>query len=124
MGKNTDVAQILQIGKKNNKYIWNSKYIEKHTNESKIQLFQSIELKIFLEKFLKKYCLNLHKFSIIFSESTLKIFLSYFKTPRVKNFVTKINTNKLKLIRKKFIKKKNYKNFIRIKNEKKIRIYY
>lgn len=121
MGKKTDTKQMLQVGKKNNKYIWDSKYFEKQSKESQIYLFQSLEIKKFLKKFFNNYELNISKFNINFSESSLKIFISYFKTSEIKNIISKINTNyKLKLVRKrKILKKYLYKSSIYRKNKKK-----
>ena len=122
MGKRTNTKQILQVGKKNNRYIWDSKYFEKDTYESQIYLFQTLEIKKLLKNFLSMYGLHLYKYNINFVESSLKIFISYIKTSQIKNIVPKINANyKLKLVRKiKSFKKLLYKNFIYRKNKKKV----
>lgn len=121
MGKQTNTTQILQVGKKNNKYIWDSKYFEKHSREVNTYLFQSIEIKKFLTIFLKTYGLSLYKYNINFSESELKLFISYFKTSKIKNIIPEINKNdKFKLVKKKTnLKKYLYKNFIVRQNKKK-----
>ena len=121
MGKRTDTKQILQIGKKNNKYIWDSKYFEKQSNESQSYLFQSLEIKKFLKIFLKMSGLSLYKYNINFSELSSIIYISYFKTSEIKNIISKINTsNKLKIVKKKkLVKKYLYKNFILKKKKKK-----
>lgn len=122
MGKRTDTKQILQVGKKNNKYLWESKYFEKHANESQIYLFQSIEIKKFLRNFLKMYGLSLYKYNISFSESSFNTYISYFKTSEIKNIVSKINiSHKLKLVKKKkTLKNYLYKNFLFRKKRKKV----
>lgn len=121
MGKRTNTKQILQVGKKNNKYIWDSKYLEKQNNESQIYLFQSIEIKNFFKNFFKIYGLSLYKYSINFLESSLKIYISYFKTSAIKKIISRIKTHKLKLVRKKKkIKKYLYKNLLFRKKKKKI----
>ena len=68
MGQKTDIKNIFQIGKNNKKYIWDSKYFEKQKNESNIFIFQSMEIKKFIEKILKDNELILYKYKINFLE--------------------------------------------------------
>lgn len=108
MGKKTDSKQILQIGKKNNSYVWDSKYFENDIKESQIYLSQSIEIKQFLKTFLNSHNLNLYKYDINFSLSKLKIFISYFKTSRIKDIIPRISDQyKFRLVRKLKVKRKN-----------------
>lgn len=93
MGQKTDTKNIFQIGKKNNKYVWDSKYFEKTKNESNILIFQSIEIKKFIKKLLKDNGLILYNYKINFLESNLKIFISYLKLPKSQTIVNQITNN-------------------------------
>lgn len=119
MGAKTDTKNIFQIGKNNNKYIWDSKYFEKKKTESHLFILKTIEIKKFIKKFLKDNGLALYKFRINFLESNIKIFISYIKLPKSQIIINQINNNqKLRLIKKNNIKenfKKNLKKYFDIK---------
>ena len=101
MGKRINSKNILQINKKNTKYIWDSKYFEKNNHESQFFISTNLEIKKFIEKLLKQNNQILHTYKIEFVEKNLKIFLSYI------NKTLKLNE---KLKKKKF-KDKNFKYF-------------
>nr|QYJ09267.1 ribosomal protein S3 [Pleurosigma sp. mgcode 4] len=106
MGQKTNTRNIFQIGKNNNKYIWDSKYFEKKKNESNIFIYQNIEIKKFIKKILKDNGLILHKYRISFLESNIKIFVSYLKLPKSQTIINQINSdNKLRLIKNRSNKK-------------------
>lgn len=128
MGQKTDTKNIFQIGKNNKTYIWDSKYLEEKKNESNIFIFQSIEIKKFIEKILKDNGLALYKFKINFLKSNIKIFISYIKLPKSQTIITQINnTQKLRLVKKNKIKnnyKKDLKEYLVTKNFLKNKINY
>ena len=80
MGQKTDIKNIIQLKKKNNNYIWDTKYFEKKNNESSLYIFTNLEIKKFIKKILKDNNLMLHSYNVNISESTIKVFISYVKS--------------------------------------------
>nr|YP_010516689.1 ribosomal protein S3 [Haslea provincialis]UXN44232.1 ribosomal protein S3 [Haslea provincialis] len=90
---------------------WKSKYIEKNSKESHTYLFTSLEVKHYIQKFLKNYGLTLHDYQINFSDSTLDVYVSYYQTLRSTSFIQKTNLDqKIQVKRKRFNKKLTNKN--------------
>ena len=88
MGKKTDIRNILN-NKKIENNSWSVKYVEKKTNEFGLYLYLHLEIKEFIQKFLKSNELKLYKYNINFLESELKISISYFKSSNIKKLVYK-----------------------------------
>jgi len=84
MGKKIHSKTIIQKSKKIENYLWNTYYSEKKKHEFPLYVFITLEIKKFLAIFLKKNSLTLHNYKISFSESELKIFISYFTAPVIK----------------------------------------
>ena len=103
MGQKTN-ATIFRFGIKNNE--WKSKYFEKNHEEHTFYTFQNLEIKKYLEQFLKRNSLIFHDCRLHCNVSTLHIFVSFYSTINSIFFINMINTNqKIKLKKKKKIKK-------------------
>ena len=74
MGQKTNPI-ILRLGINKT---WNSEYIENKNSELSVYTFKSLEIKSYIEKFLKNKGLLLHSFKINYSNSSLHIKISYF----------------------------------------------
>jgi len=77
MGKKLDIRNLIYND------LWDVKYIEKKNNEFGLYLYLSLEIKKFLKKFLSINGLTLSNYKINIHEFELKIFFSYFKSPRL-----------------------------------------
>jgi len=90
MGQKTD-ARIFRQGltKKN----WEFKYIEKNDEESSLFLYKTLEIQKYVNRFFELYKIRIHSCKILYSDSSLKIFLSFCIT--TKTFYT-INKNIIK----------------------------
>jgi hypothetical protein len=103
---------ILRLG---NISDWKSKYIEKSSLELSNYNFKNIEIKKYLQTFLKKHGLLLKNYKIFMINSALHIYISYITTSRTIFKIKNLNRNlKLKNISNK--KKKSYyfnKNLIK-----------
>ena len=57
---------------------WNTKFYETKKSELPLYTFQCLELKQYIEKFLKDHGLILHSYNIHYNQSMLNIYISYF----------------------------------------------
>lgn len=100
-----------------NNIYWKHKYFEKSSYELHSNIFKSLEIENYLKKILKNYGFNLYDYKLNFSNSTINIFLSIYKTERKiitsKKKITLTNKDKFIKIQKKiknYYKKKSIKN--------------
>lgn len=86
---------------------WKSKYVEKNINESHAYIFKSLEIKQYLQKIFKNQGFTLHTYKLNFSNSTINIFISVYKTEQA-NYIEKQNNSskkrKLQSLEKKLTK--------------------
>jgi len=118
MGQKTN-PNIFQLNKTES---WDSKYIEKKSNDFYLHTAKDLEIKKFIDKFFKIYSLNVHSCKLNYCNSSLSIYVSYQQNVSSVSLVSHINKiQKIKLIKKKNftqkISKKNYNNILKtIKN--------
>lgn len=116
MGQKSN-PNILRLGKTKN---WKSKYIENNNREVALYNFQDLQIKTFINKFLKDNNLNLHTCKIYYYETSLHIFISYYLTNEAylqfnnikKNNVFKLNRESNASQKKIQIKNKKLKKSI------------
>jgi len=90
MGQKTDARIFRQgITKKN----WEFKYIEKNNEESSLFLYKTLEIQKYVHRFFGLYKIKIHHCKILYSDSSLQIFVSFYLT--TKTFYT-INKNIIK----------------------------
>nr|UXN44367.1 ribosomal protein S3 [Haslea karadagensis] len=100
---------------------WKSKYLEKNSKESHTYLFTSLEIKKYIQQFLKDYGLILHNYQTNFSDSILNIYISYYQTLKSISLVQKANSDqKIQIKRKRFSKKLTNKNSKTFENQSKL----
>lgn len=100
---------ILRLGQTKE---WQSKYIEKKSNELFSYTFNDLEIKKFICKFFEQNGLLVDNCKISQSENFLHIFISYFTLPKTKQFIDQDNNNKkIKIL----LKKKKSKMFLKKK---------
>lgn len=77
MGQKTD-ARIFRQGilKKN----WESKNIEKNTEESSVFLYKTLEIQKYLNRFFGLYKIKIHSCKIFYSDNSLQVFVSFYIT--------------------------------------------
>lgn len=92
---------------------WKSEYIENNIEESHVYLFTSLEIKDYIQKFLRNYGLTLHNYQINFLGSTIDLFISYYQTSKSLSFIQKTNIDQ-----KIRIKKKRFSRKLQIDNRK------
>ena len=69
MGQKTN-ANIFRLGINNEKH-WDSKYYQSSPEEFTLHTFQHLEIKKFIERFLKLNGLLIHNYKLQFSKKTL-----------------------------------------------------
>jgi hypothetical protein len=112
MGRRTN-PNILRLGGKALK--WKSNFIEKKSHESSVYHFKNLEIKNFIEYFLKKNELLLKDFRIYFCKSATKIYISFYTSSKSASLINKTNAaQKIKL--KKYVTHYTYrrKNSIKV----------
>lgn len=106
MGKKVDIRNVIYND------LWDVKYIEKKNNEFGLYLYLSLEIKNFLKKFLIMNGLTLYNYKVNVHEFELKIFLSYFKSPKLMlllyNLLKLQKTRIIKDSSDEFVKNKNH----------------
>lgn len=75
MGQKID-ARIFRQGI--NKKDWESKYIEKNNEESSLYLYKTLEIQKYINRFFWLYKIKVHKCKILYSDSSLQIFISFY----------------------------------------------
>lgn len=93
MGQKSN-SKILRLGINDND--WESKYLDKTSEESSLLVYQDIEIRNYIYRFLNLHGLLLYKCNIIRTDTSLKIFISYFTLLKSISKITNIN-NKLKI---------------------------
>merc|ERR1712127_922060 len=123
MGGQKANSTSLRLGIKKS---WPSKYIEKTPEELSFLVFQDLQIRKYIDRFLKFHGLTMHTCTIHRSQYNLELFISYFttlsaiktiKTINNKRFDKKIPISSL-LQYKIFTRKNNFKNkkFLSTKN--------
>ena len=106
MGQKTNPI-IFKLGIKNN-IEWESKYFEKNKEEASNYIYNDIEIRKFLERFLKINGIMLHNVKLKYNEKTLNIFLSYYIKPEAANIIHNINNTNIVLTKIKKVKNTHY----------------
>jgi hypothetical protein len=97
---------IFRLGIKKNE--WKLKYFETTKEEFSLYPYQSLEIKIFLQKFLTMNGLILHDFKLHYSNNTIYLFISYYTTIKAAAIIKKKKldlTQSFKLKKNVFYKK-------------------
>ena len=113
-------SNIFRLGIKKNE--WKSKYFESTNEEFSLYTYQSLEIKKFLQKFLKINGLLFHNFKIQYSGNTLYLFVSYYTTSKINSLINEINEyQKIKIKKYTFYRqpkpKKGKKRVIRLNKQ-------
>jgi hypothetical protein len=117
MGQKTN-AISFRINTKNPE--WNSRYMEKNTEEYFFFIHLNLEIEKFLNYLFKLYGIILHNYKIYFTDTNLIIYISYFITLKTVFLINKIKKNQKFLLGKKKLRIKKTKNRLKIiKNFKK-----
>lgn len=87
MGQKSN-SNSLRIGINNNS--WSSKYLGKNSEESTLFVFQDLEIRNYINRFFYLHGLLIDKCSIQRSDSSLKIFVSYFNLLEVISVIDRI----------------------------------
>nr|WAK85024.1 ribosomal protein S3 [Amicula sp. isolate GU52X-4 cfCalB7] len=107
---------IFRLGKTKE---WKVQYFENFSKELSLFIFKNLEIKNFLKKFLKNNGLLLENYKLYSSEKNLYIFISYYLTLNTIIYINKINkTQKIKLLKKKYLYIKKNSNFNQFKKIK------
>lgn len=106
MGQKTN-QNILRLGQTKE---WESKYIEKKSEELSRYTFNDLEVQKFINKFFERNGLLVNNCKISHAENLLHIYVSYFTTHETKQLINR--TNSLQKIKNRF-KKKKYKVFLK-----------
>jgi hypothetical protein len=106
MGQKTNPT-ILRLG---NIKEWNIKYIEKKSTELPLKSFISLEIEKFIHKFFKTNNLRVQNCKILFSETSLQIFIAYFSKPEICTSIKTINEKQKIKIKFKNSQLQNQKN--------------
>lgn len=86
MGQKTDARIFRQgINKKN----WELKYIEKTFEESSLYLYRTLEIQKYLNRFFGLYKIKIHNCKILYSESSLQVFISFYVTAKTISIIYK-----------------------------------
>lgn len=94
MGQKTDARIFRQnVNKKD----WELKYIEKNDEESSLYVYKTLEIQKYISRFFGLYKIKVHKCKILYSDSSLQIFISFYVS--TKTFYT-INKNLTKYSKK------------------------
>ncbi len=92
---------------------WKFKYFEKNIKESHSYVFKSLEIKHYIQKFLKDYKLVLHSYQLNFSNSTIHVFVSVHKQRLNKKKNEKKKTKKKTFFIRKLLRKLEKKKTLR-----------
>lgn len=107
MGQKTN-ATIFRLRPNSN---WGSKFFERKTEETTLFSYRNLEIKKYIEQFLKINGLILHSYKLHYTESSLHVFLSYYTSLKTVALVNQINsTQNVKLLKK--VKTVQSKNFL------------
>jgi hypothetical protein len=86
MGQKTDARIFRQgINRKN----WELKHIEKNNEESSLFLYKTLEVQKYLDRFFKLYKIRIHNCKIFYSDTSLRIFISFYISTRTFHTLTK-----------------------------------
>lgn len=119
---------IFQLNQKDS---WNSKYIEKKSEEFYLYTAKDLEIRKFIFKFFKKKGLTVHKCKINYLNKNLNIFVTYQQSKNSINIINKTNENQKISLTKDFFflkkdsnialdKTKNYFDYDNINCKKKV----
>jgi len=111
MGQKVD-ARIFRLGV--SKKTWEQKYIEKNNEESSLYLYKTLEIRKYINRIFDLYKIKIHNCKILYSETSIQIFISFYLTEKTIQNIDKNLTRYQKkfLIRIKHlhVKKMNKKN--------------
>ena len=95
MGQKTDARIFRQgIAKKN----WELKHSEKNYEESSLYLYKTLEIQKYLNRFFGLYKMKVHNCKIFYSDSSLRIFVSFYITTKTISIINKNLTDYSKKI--------------------------
>jgi ribosomal protein S3 len=98
-------SNIFQLGIR--KKEWNSKYFENTKEEFSLYTYQSLEIKNFIQRFLKINGLHFHVLKLHFSNNTLYLFISYSTSFKTSSLINKTNEHqKIKIKKNRTYKRK------------------
>jgi len=112
MGQKTD-ARIFRQGvlKKD----WDLKYIAKNNEESSLYLYKTLEIQKYLNRFFELYRIKVHNCQILYSDTSLQIFVSFYLTTKTISIITKRLTKYSKKLttprKRRSVKKKSKTKF-------------
>jgi len=93
MGQKTN-STILNLSLKNAE--WESKYIEKNTEESSVFLYKNIEIRNYLNRIFKVHGLSIQNCKIEYSLTTAQFFITFFEIKTdTKKLYTKIDSKEI-----------------------------
>lgn len=106
---------IFRLGDKES---WNSRYVEKKSNEFCLYQIKDFQIKKFIIEFFKVHSLSIHNLKLNYLNNNLNILIVYTQNSNSTILINNINKNqKIKLSKNKFLqkkrKKKNYKLIVK-----------
>lgn len=120
MGQKTNL-NILQINKTNE---WNSKYAEKKSKDFYLHTIKDLETKKLIYLFFKNYNLNINNCKLNYFNNNLNIFISYQQNYNSVLTINNINkSQKIKVTNNSIIFENSHKKFNILKNTKKYSFY-
>lgn len=103
---------IFRLGNKEN---WNSRYVEKKSNEFCLYQTKDFQIKKFIIKFFKTHNLSIHSLKLNYLNNNLNILVVYAQNFNSTLLISDINKNqKIKLSKIKFLQKKRKKKVYRL----------
>jgi len=118
MGQKSN-SNNLRIGINNNS--WSSKYLGKNSEESTLFVFQDLEIRNYINRFFYLHGLLIDKCFIQRSDSSLKIFISYFNLLEVISVIDKITNQLNDYLHSEKINEYLYKEISILQNKKSIK---
>lgn len=104
---------VYRLGRTEN---WNSKHIEKKSNEFYLYPTKNLEVRKFIKAFFKKSGLSIHKLQLSYLNNNLNMFISYTQNCNSTFLIKELNkTQKIKFSKNNFIEKKFLKRYNFIK---------
>lgn len=103
MGQKTN-ANIFRLGINNQKN-WDSKYFQNTPEEYSLYTFQHLEIKKFIERFLKLNGLLLHNYKLQLSRKTLYVYVSFLAEDKSIAIINKLKTTKFKILKSRKLNK-------------------
>ena len=79
MGQKVD-ARIFRLGV--SKKTWEQKYIEKNNEESSLYLYKTLEIRKYINRIFDLYKIKIHNCKILYSETSIQIFISFYLTEK------------------------------------------